>query len=94
MAMLATIKQRLGVFYSEPFKDAEIAQMIAGAKAFFTNAGVPASALEDDNESAEAIEAIAIWCKMAINTDPVEMRFNSVLVALIDQLRNAPKGTP
>lgn len=94
MAMLATIKQRLGVFYSEPFKDAEIAQMIAGAKAFFTNAGVPASALEDDNESADVIEAVAIWCKMAINTDPAEMQFNPVLVALIDQLRNAPKGTP
>lgn len=85
---LDKVKQGVGVFYTDPRKDDELAQKIAGAKAFLISAGVPASVLVVDEENPSAIEAIIIYCKMAQNTDPAEMRLNPVLVAIIDQLRN------
>jgi len=85
--LLNLVKSRLGIFYSDPAKDAEISQMIAGATAFLKNAGVPDEAFTPDSESPEAVEAIIIYCKMAQNTDPVELRFNPILVAIADHLR-------
>lgn len=85
--LLSLVKSRLGIFYTGSAKDAEIQQMIAGATAFLVNAGVPESKFVAGSEAPEAVEAIIIYCKMAQNTDPVEMRLNPVLVALVDQLR-------
>ena len=90
MAIQETVKQSLGIFYSETTKDLEIDQIIAGAKAFLAGAGWPESDLVADQESDLAVQAITIYAKMAVNTDPVEMRMNPVLVAMIAQAR-APK---
>ena len=90
MAILNDVKQALGIYYSETAKDAEISNIIAGAKAFLLSAGLPSSALVADAESDLAKQAIIIYAKMAINTDPAEMRMNPVLVSIIGQARVAP----
>jgi len=87
MALIDLVRQRLGIFYSDTAKDAEINQMIAGAKAFLISAGAPASVFTEGQENPEAVEAIIIYCKMAQNTDPVELRVNPILVAIADHLR-------
>lgn len=85
--LLSLVKSRLGVFYSDTAKDAEVSQMISGAAAFLKNAGVPDEALTTGAELPEAIEAIIIYCKMAMITDAEEMKLNPVLTALIAQMR-------
>ena len=90
MAILNEVKQALGIYYSEETKDAEVNRMISAAKSFLTGAGWPSTDLQQDEESALAKDAIIIYCKMAINTDPVEMRINPVLVAMIAQARVTP----
>jgi len=85
--LLNLVKSRLGIFYSDTAKDAEISQMISGATAFLKNAGVPDEALTTGAELPEAIEAIIIYCKMAMITDAEEMKLNPVLTALIAQMR-------
>ena len=87
MAILNDVKQALGIFYSEENKDAEINGIIAGAKAFLIGAGWPSSDLAEDAETDKAKQAVIIYAKMAVNTDPTEMRMNPVLVAMIAQAR-------
>ena len=102
MALLDTVKQALGIFYSETNKDAEISTIIAGAKAFLLGAGVPSSDLADGSETDLVTQMVIIYSKMAVNTDPVEMRMNPMLVAMIAQARAvqavepepAPEPTP
>ena len=91
MAILNDVKQALGIFYSEANKDAEIEGIIAGAKAFFISAGWPSADLADDAESALAKQAIITYAKMAVNTDPTEMKMNPVLVGMILQARAVPE---
>lgn len=87
MALLDTVKQALGIFYSETNKDAEISNIIAGAKAFLLNAGVPSADLAVDSETDLVKQMVIIYAKMAINTDPTEMKMNPMLVAMIAQAR-------
>lgn len=87
MAILNDVKQALGVFYSEPTKDLEIDAIIQGAKTFLQNAGWPSEDLAADSETPMATQAIIIYAKMAVNTDPAEMRVNPVLVSMIAQAR-------
>lgn len=87
MAILTEVKQALGIFYSEENKDAEITGIIAGAKAFLIGAGWPSSDLAEDAETDLAKQAIIIYAKMAVNTDPTEYKLNPVLVAMIAQAR-------
>ena len=99
MAILTDVKQALGIYYSEENKDAEINGIIAGAKAFLIGAGWPSSDLADDAETDLAKQAIIIYAKMAVNTDPAEYKMNPVLVAMIAQARiiaveNAPEPEP
>jgi hypothetical protein len=94
MAILDTVKRALGIYYSETNKDAEISDIIAGAKAFLIGAGWPSSDLVADSESARAKQAIIIYAKEAVNTDPTEMKLNPVLVALIVQARSASAVDP
>ena len=93
MAILNDVKQALGVFYSEASKDAEISNIIAGAKAFLIGAGWPSSDLAADEETDLAKQAIIIYAKQAVNTDPAEYRMNPVLVAMIAQARMTPTVT-
>ena len=90
MAILNDVKQALGIFYSEPTKDAEISNIIAGAKAFLINAGWSSADLAADAETPEATQAIITWAKMAVNTDPAEMKMNPMLLAMIAQARVTP----
>lgn len=90
MAILNDVKQALGIFYSEENKDAEISNIIAGAKAFLLGAGWPSSDLAADAETDLAKQAVIIYAKMAVNTDPNEYRMNPVLVAMIAQARAVP----
>lgn len=94
MAILDTVKQALGIFYSEENKDAEVSNIISGAKAFLIGAGWPSSDLTANAETDLAIQAIVIYAKMAINTDPAEMKINPMLVAMITQARVQPELTP
>lgn len=91
MAILDTVKQALGIYYSEANKDAEISGIISGAKAYLAGAGWPTVDLADDAETPLAIQAITIYAKMAINTDPTELRHNPVLVSMIAQARVVPE---
>ena len=54
------------------------------------SAGVPSADLTDDSESPQAVQAIIIYAKEAVNTDPTEMRINPMLVNLIQQMRTKP----
>ena len=94
MALLDTVKQALGIYYSETTKDAEISNIIAGAKAFLLGAGVPSSDLADNAETDLVKQMVIIYAKMAVNTDPTEMRLNPVLVAMITQARNQAEVEP
>lgn len=94
MALLDTVKQALGIFYSETTKDAEISNIIAGAKAFLLGAGVPSSDLADNAETDLVKQMVIIYAKMAVNTDPTEMRLNPMLVAMIAQARNQAEVEP
>lgn len=87
MAFLDDVKKRIGIYYTTAEKDAEVSTMIEGAKAFCINAGVPSAHFTAGSETPEALEMTVIWCKMAANTDPLEMRVNPVLTAIIAQCR-------
>ena len=87
MAILNDVKQALGVFYSEPVKEAEINGIIAGAKAFLIQSGWPESDLAVDEEGPLAKQAIILYAKMAMNTDPTEMRMNPMFIAMVAQAR-------
>ena len=56
-------------------------------QSYLINAGWPSAELADDNETALAKQAVIIFAKMAVNTDPTEMQMNPVLVSMIAQAR-------
>lgn len=93
MAILNDVKQALGIYYSEATKNAEISNIIAGAKAFLIGGGWPSADLEADAETDLAKQAIITYAKMAINTDPGELKPNPMLIAMISQARNTPEET-
>jgi hypothetical protein len=83
MALLDDVKRRLGVFYSEAEKDAEIQQMIDAATEYFKGAGWDIGS----TPSSLAIEAIVLYCKMAQSTDPAMLVNHPVLLSFIAQSR-------
>ena len=84
MSLLRDVKQRLGVFYSDAEKDAEIQSMIDGATKYFEGAGWDVSAPD-----ALAVEAVTLYCKMAQSTDPAQLTNHPVLLSFIAQGRAA-----
>lgn len=82
MALIDDVKPRLGVFYSEANKDAEIQGMIDAATEYFKGAGWDIA-----TPSALAVEAIVLYCKMAQSTDPAQLINHPVLLAFIAQGR-------
>jgi hypothetical protein len=83
MALLDDVKRRLGVFYSEAEKDAEIQQMIDAATEYFKGAGWDIGS----TPSSLAIEAIVLYCKMAQSTDPTQLTNHPVLLSFVAQGR-------
>ncbi len=84
MALIDTIKPRLGIFYSDTNKDAEIQSMVDGALAYFVNAGWKIDAA---SPTPTAIEAVVLYCKMAQSTDPELLTNHPVLMSFIAQGR-------
>lgn len=93
MAILDDVKPRIGIFYTEITKDAEITNLIAGAKSYLLNAGWPSADLTAGAETDLAREAIIIYCKQGQNTDPDAMNNNSILTAMVLQARSAAVST-
>jgi hypothetical protein len=87
LALIDQVKPRLGVFYSEANKDAEIQGMIDGAVAYFLGAGW---AIDTSAPSALAVEAVVLYCKMAQSTDPAQLMNHPVLLSFVTQGRTQP----
>lgn len=83
MALIDDVKPRLGVFYSDANKDAEIQGMIDAASEYFKGAGWDIGS----TPSALAVEAVVLYCKMAQSTDPAQLTNHPVLLAFIVQGR-------
>ncbi|MDD3269653.1 MAG: hypothetical protein PHX14_10050 [Syntrophomonadaceae bacterium] len=84
MALLDDVKPRLGVFYSDINKDAEVQQMVDGALMYFKGAGWD---IDISSPSALEIEAIILYCKMVQSTDPAQLTNHPVLISFIAQGR-------
>ncbi len=82
MALIDQVRPRIGVYYSDANKDAEIQGMIDAATEYFKGAGWDIS-----TPSALAVEAVALYCKMAQSTDPAQLTNHPVLLAFIAQGR-------
>jgi len=82
MALIDTVRPRLGVFYSDTAKNAEIQSMIDGATMYFAGAGWDIS-----TPDALATEAVVLYCKMAQSTDPGQLQNHPVLLSFIAQGR-------
>lgn len=65
MALIDIVRQRMGIYYSDPQKDGEIRQLIAEAKADLISSGWPASEMAEGSEGEMAITAICIHCQQA-----------------------------
>lgn len=84
MALIDDVKRRLGVFYSEANKDAEIQGMIDAAIAYFNGAGWNILA---PTITPTGIEAVVLFCKMAQSTDTADFVNHPVLISFIAQGR-------
>lgn len=84
MALIDDVKIRLGVFYSETGKDAEVQGMINAAIEYFKGAGWNISA---PDISPTGIEAVVLFCKMAQSTDTADFVNHPVLISFIAQGR-------
>lgn len=82
MALIDQVKPRIGVYYSDANKDAEIQGMIDGATAYFKGAGWDIS-----TPDALTVEAVVLYCKMAQSTDPAQLVNHPVLLSFIAQGR-------
>ena len=84
MALIDTVRPRIGVFYSTPEKDAEVQGMINGALGIFKGGGW---VIDPASPSPEAVEAVILYCKMAQSTDPAMLTNHPVIISLIAQGR-------
>ena len=84
MALIDDVKPRIGVFYSEANKDAEVQGMINNAIEYFKGAGWNISSLAPSNL---AVEAIVLFCKMAQSTEVTDFTNHPVLISFIAQGR-------
>lgn len=86
MALIDSVRPRIGVFYTDTNKDAEIQSMINGAVAYFKGAGWD---INFASPSDLAVEAVVLYCKMAQSTDPAQFTNHPVLISFIAQGRAA-----
>ena len=66
MALIDIVRQRMGIYYSDTAKDAEIQQLIDEAKADLISSGWPEAEMEAGSEGEMAITAICIHCQQAV----------------------------
>lgn len=86
MTLLELVKPRIGVFYAESGKDAEVKQMIDGAVAYFKGAGWE---IDPASPKPTAVEAVILYCKMAQSTDPALLTNHPVLLSFVAQGRQS-----
>lgn len=84
MALIDKVKPRIGVFYSDTNKDAEVQSIIDGAVAYFSGAGW---SIDSASPSPTAVEAVVLYCKMAQSTDPATLTNHPVLISFLAQGR-------
>ncbi len=84
MALIDSVKPRIGIFYSDTAKNAEVQQMIDGALDYFSGAGWD---IDSASPPALAVEAVILYCKMAQSTDPAQLTNHPVLISFIVQGR-------
>lgn len=84
MALIDSVRPRIGVFYSDEVKDAEIQSMIDGAVAYLQGAGWK---IDPAAPSPVAVEAVILYCKMAQSTEPAQLTNHPVLISYIAQGR-------
>lgn len=87
MALIDKVKPRIGIFYSDANKDAEIQCMIDGAIDYFSGAGW---GIDPASPSPLAVEGVTLFCKMAQSTDPSTLTNHPVLTSYIAQGRSVP----
>ena len=83
MALIDSVKPRLGIYYSEANKNAEVQGMVDSATLYFKGGGWDIGLAPD----ALAIEALVLYCKMAQSTDPSQLINHPVLISFIAQNR-------
>ena len=66
MALLDIVRQRMGIFYSDPHKDAEIQQLISEAKDDLISSGWPEEEMAEGKEKGMAVTAIVVHCQLAV----------------------------
>lgn len=84
MALIDSVKPRIGIFYSTPEKDAEVQGMINGALGIFKAGGWD---IDPSSPSPEGTEAVILYCKMAQSTDPAQLANHPVLISFVAQGR-------
>ena len=80
--MLESVKQALGIYYSDAQKDAEVQGIIDAAALYFAGAGWDIS-----TPDALAVQAVVLYCKMAQSTDPMALVDHPMLKSFIVQGR-------
>lgn len=81
MALIDIVRQRMGIYYSDTTKDAEIQQLIDEAKADLVSSGWPEAEMEAGSEKEMAITAICVHCQLAAG-DIDEARAVKILIGL------------
>lgn len=81
MALIDIVRQRMGIYYSDPAKDEEILQLIDEAKADLISSGWPETEMEDGCEEGMAVTAICVHCLLAVG-DIDEARAVRILTGL------------
>ena len=81
--MLESVKQALGIYYSDAQKDAEVQGIIDAAALYFAGAGWDIS-----TPDALAVQAVVLYCKMAQSSDPSAFINHPVLINFISQGRS------
>ena len=84
MALIDSVRPRIGVFYSTPEKDVEVQGMIDGAIAYFAGGGW---VINPNSPSPLGVEAVILYCKMAQSTDPAQLANHPVLLSFVAQGR-------
>ncbi len=82
--MLETIKNRLGIYYSDTNKDNEVLSIVDAALTYFNGAGWEVS---HSDPSPLAIEALVLYAKMVQSTDVKDLYNHPVLTSMIAQGR-------
>ena len=84
MALIDDVKPRIGIYYTDATKDIEVQGIINGALSFYKNAGW---IIDTDDYTSVAVDAIVLYSKMSMSSDPAQLSMHPVMLAYIAQNR-------